>query len=174
MRGAVGPWGAVPLELVRDVRLTRQDIAVYTAMSYRRGNNETMWASMTTIAKDCGIDRKNIHRHVAKLRRCGWIAAIDKKGTGRHYAVLLPFEATTTQTGAVKADAPTDVKYVKADGTYVVKADDSMSSRLTHKENNNTTRKENSLRLVPQTAQSEKEAENDAEIERLRREVYGD
>lgn len=152
MRGSVSAWGAVPLELVKDVRLTRQDIAVYVAMSYRRGNNETMWASMTTIAEDCGIKRNNVHRHISKLRSCGWIAAIDKKGAGRHYAVLMPFEPTTTQTGVIKADAPTDVKYIKADAPPRIKADAPTASRLMHKENKKTTTEENRGTAAPSQA----------------------
>ncbi len=160
-RGAVGPWGAVPLDLVKDVRLSRQDIAVYTALSYRRGNNETMWASMATIAEDCGLTRNNMHRHIRKLQQCGWIApaAIDKKTGTRHYAVLLPILETTTQTSSLKADAPTSVKRIKADAGGCIKADAGGASRLMHKEIRKTTSKDNTGSAAPQTAQEDAEFE---------------
>ena len=133
IRGAVGPWGAVPLELVKDARLTRQDIAVYVALSYRRGNNETMWASIQTIADDVGIEKHNVYRHFRKLKTCGWIipGPIDKKLGTRHYAVLMPL-------GGVKADTQTNDPGVKADTGKPfrgVKADTGGVSRLTPKEN---------------------------------------
>lgn len=139
MRGSLGPWGAVPLELVKDIRLTRNDIAVYTALSYRRGNNETMWASVQTLSNDTGIARHNVHRHLNKLKNCGWIIAGDKDGRAgtRHYAVLMPVNYTNEGVSRLRQGS------LKAETGGSLKADTGGVSRLRHKENMKTKIKEN-------------------------------
>lgn len=139
MRGSLGPWGAVPLELVKDIRLTRNDIAVYTALSYRRGNNETMWASVQTLSNDTGIARHNVHRHLNKLKNCGWIIAGDKDGRAgtRHYAVLMPVNYTDEGVSRLRQGS------LKAETGGSLKAETGGVSRLRHKENMKTKIKEN-------------------------------
>lgn len=98
-KGKIAPYGLVPLEVFADKRLTREDIAVYAALSFRQGNNESMWASLGTLAGDLKMEnadkrKKNLYRHLKKLASCGWIASgqIDPRFGTRHYSVLVPFE----------------------------------------------------------------------------------
>lgn len=96
-KGKLAPYGLVPLEMFADKRLTREDIAVYAALAFRQGLNQSMWASLGTLAADLKMNtehRKNLYRHLKKLASCGWIAAgqIDPRFGTRHYSVLVPFE----------------------------------------------------------------------------------
>jgi hypothetical protein len=96
-KGKMAPFGLVPLEMFADKRLTREDIAVYAALAYRQGHNESMWASLGKLAADLKMNtehRKNLYRHLKKLINSGWVASgqIDPRFGTRHYSVLVPFE----------------------------------------------------------------------------------
>lgn len=98
-----------------------------------------MWASVQTLSNDTGIARHNVHRHLNKLKNCGWIIAGDKDGRAgtRHYAVLMPVNYTDEGVSRLRQGS------LKAETGGSLKAETGGVSRLRHKENMKTKIKEN-------------------------------
>lgn len=69
---------------------------------------DSCWPSMDTVARESGLDRSTVVRHLAALRQAGWIACVHRGGspeggqrTSNHYAATipahqLPFDTSST------------------------------------------------------------------------------
>jgi hypothetical protein len=72
-KAKIGIWGACPIAVLQDDRLTHNAIKVYIALSSYQGSNERCWPSMADIGERAGIAAKKVSEATTLLENCGWI-----------------------------------------------------------------------------------------------------
>lgn len=76
--------------------LKAKELSVLLALRYRLGRNQSCWPSITTIAKDSGLDRKTVIVVIERLESMGVIRVSRQPGGHNRYYF---FPQTSTENG---------------------------------------------------------------------------
>lgn len=92
----VGPWGAVPLAILRDSEVKPNMLKVYTALSAYQGMNGKCWPSRKEISAMTGLAQSSVSESVGKLVETGWIQRTRRSKTNgtNVYNVMSDVEET--------------------------------------------------------------------------------
>lgn len=75
-------FAAIPLVVLADKRLTRNDLAVYGALCWFQGKNNKCFPSLNAISERTGVSLKHISEHTRKLQKLGYLV-ITQRGKKR-------------------------------------------------------------------------------------------
>ena len=148
-----------------DLPATSRHVA-FTLGLYFSKAGDSCWPSMDTLARASGLDRSTVVRHIALLRRAGWLTVTSggsKRGEKRvsnRYETAVPADQLPFDTGRTKQP--------------VAENDQSHTTTRLGAQNNTTRRTERPYQSVPTTDQDEPALsldESAAQVAKIKRET---
>lgn len=104
-----GTFSLVPIDVVRDKRLTLEQTRVLIALfSFRNRVTDTVWPSRTAISERTGMHISNISQATSALVELGWISKIGEGGFSKstRYTLCAP-DLETVACSATVAESTT-------------------------------------------------------------------
>ena len=140
----VGTFSLVPIEVVRDKRLTLEQMRVLIALfSFRSKATNTIWPSRQAISKRCGVHPSNVSAATTALERLGWLRKDGNGGRSKasSYTLCVPdLDTNTVAQQATVADSATVAQ--QATKTVAQQATKTVAQQAMGKEHTNEHTKE--------------------------------
>lgn len=147
-----GTFALVPIEVIKDKRLTLEQTRVLVALfSFRNKNTNTVWPSRAVIAERTGMHVSNISAATTELVSLGWLV---KEGVGGYskstrYTITVPEtlpekkKKTVADSATVAQQATVAQETTVADSTTVAdQATQTLADQATRRIADSATRKE--------------------------------
>ncbi len=101
-----GGYASVPHCILESSKLEPSDKLVYQALLDRLGQNDFVWPSQATIARQTALSIRSVRRSVARLTEIGLISCEVVTGTSNHYTFTDPEVVLNMQ---AEADSVSDL-----------------------------------------------------------------
>jgi hypothetical protein len=107
MKAVAQPWGATPVALVQDDRVTINMLRVYVALASFQGANEKCWPSRDEISTRAGVTVAAVSKALTDLEETGWIERTRRpqKHTTNVYRVLIDVEPRMSEQPEYSSDS---------------------------------------------------------------------
>lgn len=134
-----GTFSLVPIEVVRDKRLTLEQMRVLIALfSFRSKATNTIWPSRQAISARCGVHPSNVSAATTALERLGWLRKDGNGGRSKasSYTLCVPYLDTNT---VAQQDTVADSATVAQQATQTVaqQATQTVAQQARRKEHTN-------------------------------------
>lgn len=102
-------FALVPVEVIRDRRLTLEQMRVLIALlSFRNKEGDAVWPSRKKIAERTGMHPVNISKATSALVQLGWLEKNGKGGHSKSTRYTIKAQAVCHKTVAEQATSPAD------------------------------------------------------------------
>jgi DNA-binding transcriptional ArsR family regulator len=104
MNQVEAPWAKVPLSLLRDPELTRNDLALYGLLDYRAGKRGWFWGAQIDFATELKMSARTVSSAVERLLNKGYITT-RKGGIKKHNRLVYYILARTIDVPPAKVSS---------------------------------------------------------------------
>jgi len=103
MKAPQRPWGAVPIDVLLDDRVSHSALKVYAALASFQGHSDACYPSREQISERCGLSLRVITKATNDLESAGWIEKVTRhsKNAPNLYRVNSSFDESSIVTPEV-------------------------------------------------------------------------
>lgn len=99
-RARIGIWGAVPIALLHDEKVTFRMLKVYAALASFQGSNDSCFPDRDAISQRSGVEKFAVSKAISALEKLGWVTRKRRPQhhTSNFYQVLFPVSKVADST----------------------------------------------------------------------------